>query len=381
LLSGCGLLSGCVGIFGPLSGSRQVGTVSVTEDVAAVGLADLGGSDPDVLMVATQRLQLDVHVGDAGWGPIGAAYSGVDPPTHIVGAHIALDPTQLDEWELNHLGYSGDSNAALPHYSVGIANNQSSASDPMVHVNVVIAQLGGERVTMLRGKLDDPHHMDFPIQVYRGGNGGGIQAIAVADIDQDGRDELITAEQDHIAVTQLTSNLFADPEHPVSMNNTTDLIDDRGAKALATADVNGDGFIDLVAVAMNEPTLRLYLASDNGGDLIQLGLPSEGQAVAATTCPGLAGFVLLTDGTVIAVPGDPSAVPSTIGAAKHITSTHDTLVLARDGEVEIFDACGSALRTIDTRTTTIGDVALHAGAELLAVLDDTKNQVKLFSLE
>jgi hypothetical protein len=375
----------CVGIFGPLSGSRELETVQVGEDVSAIGMADLGGETPDVLLVATTRLQLDVHVGDKEWNAIGAAYTGVDPPTEITPAEIALDFDQLDEWELNHLGYTGtpESNSGLPQYEGAIGQPENPEEiGSFVHINVVLAQLSSARITMLRGKINDPHHMDFPVQVYRSHH-GGLTTFTVADIDQDGIDELIAAETDTLSVTNLVPNLFADAEHPVSMSNTTDHIDDsNGASALATKDIDGDGWIDVLATGYQEPVLRVYFLTDNGVDRQEFDLPGTADAITTTECDSIVGFVKLTDGTVVSIPRSLTGTAKSIGTASHIASTPDQLVLAEgDNKLDIFDECGNHVRSVEANTTAISDIAIHHSSQLLAVLDADAHELKLFTLE
>jgi hypothetical protein len=269
----------------------------------------------------------------------------------------------------------------------------SFLSGSVAPTDVIVASVGGRpaflvlgdgrEVTLLTNDLVDPHRLRRPNGIYEGGDVG---AIAAGDLDGDGMDELVVGTGGGVRlVDDLERALFADPEEVPSLD-AADLPGGTAARALAVADLTGDGLPDVVAASGS--SLRIWDAPGydraDGGRTTDVELGASAVELRATRCDGGAVFARLEDGRVVRIQagGATDELPVAPGVMC-IATSDDALVVAHDdGDLAIFDACGTESGVIGTGHG-VRDVAITRrlpGGRRLAVLRDDRETVALYEV-
>lgn len=335
------------------SGILPQGSVATGGGASALAFADVGPAvpgvtaPPDVLVASPKRGELDVLAenADGSWREVGSFYAGGAPQELAVG----------------HVGGRGA---------------------------VAVRDQGGS-VALLAADPGMPHRLTFPVQIYRRvRNGRPVDdsppstAIALADFDGDGSDELVAATPNGVLViVGLDRFAGANPEHPPPANGFR-LDAGPSPGAVAAVDVDGDGRLDLLALDASHPIVRLYHHGAGGaGDFDParaIDLPSPGVAVVASGCAGAPARVLLDGGQLVALGRDGRVVPWLNAGARvaSLLATRDALAVARAQGLTVYDACA--------RFSFGLDLPSHAGLamtrEKLALLGSDGATVSLYRL-
>jgi len=335
------------------------GSVTTGGDATALAFAELvpaaagGEAVPDVIVASPKRGEVDVLTenGDGNWREVGAFYAGGDAQELAVG----------------HVGGRGA---------------------------VAVRDQGGS-VALLAADTGMPHRLTFPIQVYRRVRNGQpvddsppSRAIALADLDGDGTDELLAATPNGVLViVGLADLLDTNPEHPPPANGFRL---DAGAQpnAIAAVDVDGDGRLDLVGLDAAEPTLRVYHHRGAGaGDFDgprAIALPSPGAQVVGSGCAAQPVRVLLDGGRVVALTRDGKIVPS-LNADDPIAAlyaTRDATAASgkpSSGALELYDACANSSVALGVPPAQAAAMAAGSSSfERLALLGEDQKTVALY---
>jgi hypothetical protein len=265
----------------------------------AVAFAPLGGSRDDVVALSPARGQVDVMVRDPdGWRAFGSFYAG-GVPAEVVAAQIGGQP------------------ALLVRDDAGSVALLSSTA---------------------------PHRLDFPIQVWRRMRNGQpvdttppAEAIAAADLDEDGSDDLLVASAlGVVVVRQIAALAGANPEHPPPANGWR--LDAGHPTAVGAADLDGDGQPDLLAA--DGDTLYTFVDHDGVFSASHVRLPSAARAIVTPSCAPL---VVLDDGRLLRVGRDGSApvLPELVPIAR-VATGGAALAVTSKSQIALYDACAKS---------------------------------------
>ena len=227
-------------------------------------------AEHDVVVLKPERAQVDVLTKETSgrWATVGSFFSGRLPIT-----------------------------AAIPADVGGRA--------------VILILVGDQEVVMMSPDLARAPRLRTPIKVY--GN-DGIRAIAAGDLDGDGSDELVVGRGGGIEiVNDMERSLYANPEDPPSLERSG--IPDGisvVALGLATADVDGDGSLDVIALHESEALARIYdspaLDRDGPDRHWDVELAAVGTAVYRTNCGHFSAIVHDGDGDLVSVTTEATTV-------------------------------------------------------------------------
>src|SRR5690242_12962007 len=125
----------------------------------------------------------------------------------------------------------------------------------------VIISDGGSAASGVRVLLNDGHGVLSADVSYASqtGNGAGPVSVTVADVNGDGFPDLITANGGDGSVSLLSNDGHGGFASAVSYAAGTDPV------AVAVADLNGDGFPDLVVADMRANSVQVLLNDGHGG--------------------------------------------------------------------------------------------------------------------
>ena len=115
--------------------------------------------------------------------------------------------------------------------------------------DVVLANASTPLLTVLAGRRDGS--FERPLSV---GAGPAPRSIAVGDFDNDGSDDLVVSGGNELAI-------FAGRDATLVRQGTTSV---RSPSVLASADLNGDGNLDLLAGRIDEPVVSVFAGSGDG---------------------------------------------------------------------------------------------------------------------
>jgi hypothetical protein len=209
--------------------------------------------------------------------------------------------------------------------------------------------------------------------------------IALADLDGDGSDELIASTPDGVLiVVGLADVAMANPEHPPPANGFRL---DAGPQpgAVAAADVDGDGRLDVIALDQAEAVARVYHHRGAGAgdfDAAQtIALPSTGAQVVASGCAEAPARVRLDGGAVVALTAAGRATPWLDGTQPiaELAAAPDALAAGARDQLTLFDACAQSSLQVSLGGAALA-LARSSDAERLAVLAPDGTSVTLYAV-
>jgi hypothetical protein len=119
-----------------------------------------------------------------------------------------------------------------------------------------------------------------PVQL---GSGLRIRSVAVADLDGDGRLDIVAAnDRDSLSVTHATSSVmvFLQTQPGVFTASSIPVVD--GVEQVAVADLNGDGYPDIAVLTQGSTSkVSVLLQSASGRGTFTVAQVCEGPAVAS----------------------------------------------------------------------------------------------------
>jgi hypothetical protein len=232
----------------------------------------------------------------------------------------------------------------LPSFTLGgsFAVGAAPASVAVADVNqdgkldLVTANLGSDSVSVLLGcgSGSFPNRQDFAVGRYP-------EAVAVADVNGDGQPDLVTASNFSANVSVLLGTGTG------SFQNARNFAAGSGPFSVAVADVNADGKLDLMVANPGSNSVSVLLGNRNAATHFELTAPAitaAGNSLAVHMRALTAGNQLdwLYSGTVHFSSSDPQA-----------TLPADTAFTLTDGGERTF--AGLVLRTPSTQTITATD--------------------------
>ena len=169
---------------------------------------------------------------------------------------------------LNTGNFSGTFESMLTPTAAGGRPSPSEPSDFNAdgHVDVCTANITGDSVSIFLGNGDGTFAPQQQISV-----GDGPRGIAVLDVDGDGDTDIVNTNSGSNSLSLLRNNgsgVFGAPEF---FGSGTD-----GEWALAAADMNDDGLLDLVVGGRDSATVRVYLSAGDGSFAPQASQSSGG---------------------------------------------------------------------------------------------------------
>ena len=257
------LLAQAGGGFAPVS-SYSTGTSSSPLGIA---VADVNGDGrPDLLTASIGSNAVGVLLGQAGGGfaPVSNYSTGANSNPYSIAVGDINGDGRLDLVTANSsnstagvlLGLAGGSFAAVSSYSTGIFSGPVSIAVADVNgdrrLDIVTANPGSATAAVLLAQAGGGFAL---VNSYTTGASSFPQGIAVADVNGDGRPDLLTANSSSNAVGVLLG-LAGGGFAPVSNYSTGPSSLPQG---IAVADVNGDGRPDLVTANDNNNTVSVLL--------------------------------------------------------------------------------------------------------------------------
>jgi hypothetical protein len=215
-------------------------------------------------------------------------------------------------------------------------------------------------------------------------------ALAFGDLDGDGSDDAVLTESGRILVyTELERAVDADPSRAPAIPHQL-LEADLHAASLTVADVDGDSALDVAALDIRSPRLRLYygpLGEEGPSAVVDVVLPAAGSELAATSCDGAPLLVRFADGAVVAVTaartlrtwpeaggGDPVA---RLSASGHTA----VLVMPSAPSPLLSERCGDGLEPLPRSGVTAAAAAVFEGTtgHHVALLDGDGRRVVILA--
>ncbi|HSN98553.1 MAG TPA: hypothetical protein VLS89_09645, partial [Candidatus Nanopelagicales bacterium] len=336
-------LAGCVGEEPPGRVSAA-GSVDIEGVGSASVVLDLGSYEEpslDAVVLVPERLQVDVFVpaGSSRFELFGAFFTG------------ELVPEQITR---------------------GLVDGRGALA----------LRLEGKRVMLMSGVPYRPHRLNFPVQIYDWEGDNEIHHVSFGDLSGDASDDLLVAEDTGIVViTELGPALDANPEDPPWLDRFT--LDDgyraRGAVAIPPLGEERPG---AVAIAREEPSLRIYTRVQDGYETTDVELPALGRDVLPARCAEWGAIIVLEDGRLMAVPRGVLAVePLQVVPVRAMASAGDAwAAVDGGGYVALSSGCtevSTPVRWIPT-ATQIDVSSVPAGDTLLSALSDGGTRLDLF---
>jgi hypothetical protein len=328
------------------------GALTPAATSTALAFVDLGGAELDLVALAPEILSVELFArqaagGTSTWTSLGTAFAGDTKGTGVAAGEVA-----------------------------GRAFVAVTTEDG--------------RVFVLPRSDDAPHKLDFPVRAYATPT-RDVRALAVADVDADGDDDLVIAERDHLRIVDVVAVMDARPEAPPGIGKRlTTVATGSTPIAVAVADADEDGALDLVAIHEGALDRALVHAGVHFGDAeppppVEVSLPGPARAVHASSCAGTAAWIELEDGRVVALGAGASLVSleTDLPAASRVSTTAGAVfVVGADGEARAFDACGIAIPARDEVFLPSRAIAVAArpGALVVASLAPSLASIDIMSL-
>ena len=160
------------------------------------------------------------------------------------------------------------------------------------------------------GAWDFPTRVQYDAVDHAGGNTGGAVAVAIGDLDHDGRPDLVTADMNTNSLCVLHNT--GDPANTWGLPKPSSIDPDparhcyplKGAPAsVALVDLDGDGWVDLVAAAPSRNAVDLLFNAKDGTFgaaveyLVGAGTSPVGAVVGDLDGDGLPDIVTCNSGT------------------------------------------------------------------------------------
>lgn len=329
--------------------NRSAGTVSVLRHVDAPGVADF----EDDLVVPMGTFPYAVAVADLdgdGLPELVTADRSTDQlwiaPNATAGGTLAF-------------GAAGD--VATCDGPTGVAAGDLDGDGD---ADLVVACQGTGQLQLFINDLDTAGNFGLPVTVAAG---AGIFSVLLADIDADGKPDVVTADRGVNAVAVFRNASVAGA--PLSVEPRAAFAAGNGPHFVAAGDMDGDGLVDLVASNRDGDTVSVLRNTTPGGGPITF----AGQVTYATGDSPF-GLVLADfDGDAQADIATANSSSNTVSAIRNnrpvvaITQATATGTITDDDEVKIAFATDTGAANESAGTYTVTVTALGVSDEAIPV--------------